>query len=559
MPTLNWIGKEKIITHHQDVRFRTLKKKYSYGEKSNNIIIHGDNLEGLKSLLPKYEGLVDCVYIDPPYNTGKKEGQWVYSDNVDDPRLLKWLGEVVGNEEDDLSRHDKWLCMMYPRLKLIQKLMTNEAAIFISIDDNELYNLKLICDEIFGSSNFIGQLSVEINPKGRKNSKFISISNDYCLIYAKDKTRCYFLENIPKDKKDLSLDENGNLVHNSGKRVLVGENNFNKVVDNFDSDKHYSIYFHRALNNIVLKKETSIHDSDERLISKGFERFCSFNEDHFVENTYSKDKFIELFNEGALDFKNEKIYEKNFSTMIRMKTMLVNRKYQIYSNGIVINFEIDLKTTSAGTELKAMFKTKKPIFENSKNKTFIELLISLIDKKDALILDCFAGSGTTGHSVLDLNKKDGGTRSFIEIEMMDYADTITASRTKIAIDGYDDVPGLRGGFSFFELGEPILLEDGNLNNEIDESEIRKFIFYSETHKELQETGLDSFLGINDSVAYYMFFNKNQVTCLNVNTLDKISVKADSYVVYADSCSLSKKFLDKNHIVFKKIPRDIRKI
>lgn len=146
MPTLNWIGKDKIINHHNDVPFRTLKKQYEYGEKSNNMIIHGDNLEGLKALLPKYEGSIQCVYIDPPYNTGKKN-DWVYNDNVDDPRLLKWLGEVIGPEGDDLSRHDKWLCMMYPRLKIIQKLMSSDGVIFISVDDNEVFNLKMICDE----------------------------------------------------------------------------------------------------------------------------------------------------------------------------------------------------------------------------------------------------------------------------------------------------------------------------------------------------------------------------------------------------------------------------
>lgn len=207
MPTLNWIGKDKIITHHNDVPFKLLEKKYTYGaEESENMIIHGDNLESLKSLLPRYEGRIKCIYIDPPYNTGKKD--WVYNDNVDDPRLLKWLGEVVGPEGDDLSRHDKWLCMMYPRLKLLHKLLSDDGAIFISIDDNELFNLKQICDEIFGPTNYGGLLSVEINPKGRKNSDFLSVSNDYCLIYLKNKGNCHFLENIPKDKKDLSLDEN---------------------------------------------------------------------------------------------------------------------------------------------------------------------------------------------------------------------------------------------------------------------------------------------------------------------------------------------------------------
>jgi adenine-specific DNA-methyltransferase len=116
------------------------------------MLIHGDNLDALKSLLPRYEGRVKCIYIDPPYNTGNEN--WVYNDNVNDPKIKKWLGEVVGREGEDLSRHDKWLCMMYPRLKLLQRLLADDGAIFISIDENEQANLKLICDEIWGASNF---------------------------------------------------------------------------------------------------------------------------------------------------------------------------------------------------------------------------------------------------------------------------------------------------------------------------------------------------------------------------------------------------------------------
>ena len=121
MPTLDWIGKDKVINHHMDVPYRVLDAQYEYGEADGNMIIYGDNLSALKSLLPQYEGKIRCIYIDPPYNTGN-EG-WVYNDNVNDPRIRKWLGEVVGCEGEDLSRHDKWLCMMYPRLKLLHKLL----------------------------------------------------------------------------------------------------------------------------------------------------------------------------------------------------------------------------------------------------------------------------------------------------------------------------------------------------------------------------------------------------------------------------------------------------
>ena len=174
MPMLKWAGKEKVVNHHNDVPFRVLERKWAFGDgvstNGENMVIHGDNLAALKALLPQYEGRVKCIYIDPPYNTGN-EG-WVYNDNVSDPQIKKWLGEVVGKEGEDFSRHDKWLCMMYPRLRLLQKLLTDDGVIFISIDDNELYNLKFICDEIFGAQNYVDRITVIVKTEGRRYGFF---------------------------------------------------------------------------------------------------------------------------------------------------------------------------------------------------------------------------------------------------------------------------------------------------------------------------------------------------------------------------------------------------
>ena len=190
MPTLNWIGKDKIINHHQEVPYKVLDHEYGFSANgksetpanSGNLIINGDNLEALKSLLPKYEGKVNCIYIDPPYNTGNES--WVYNDNVNSPKIKKWLGKVVGKESEDLTRHDKWLCMMYPRLKLLHKLLAKDGAIFISIDDNEQANLKLMMDEIFGNGNFIGSFIVNSTPNARDYGH-IGKMHEFCLFYAK--------------------------------------------------------------------------------------------------------------------------------------------------------------------------------------------------------------------------------------------------------------------------------------------------------------------------------------------------------------------------------------
>ena len=191
MPTLEWTGKDKVMNHHQNVPFRVLERSYSFDAAghhkedngSENMIIHGDNLEALKALLPRYEGRVKCIYIDPPYNTGN-EG-WCYNDNVNDPKMKKWLGEVVGKEGEDLSRHDKWLCMMYPRLKLLHKLLADDGAIFISIDDNEQANLKLACDEIFGRRCFISNISWQRTYSTRNDSKGIVNEVENILAYSK--------------------------------------------------------------------------------------------------------------------------------------------------------------------------------------------------------------------------------------------------------------------------------------------------------------------------------------------------------------------------------------
>ena len=156
MPSLSWIGKEAVLNHHKDVPFRFIERKdKKFITASDNLLIEGDNLEALKSLLPFYKGKIKCIYIDPPYNTGKED--WIYNDNVSSPEIKKWLGKVV--KSDDLSRHDKWLCMVYPRLKLLRDLLNEYGVIFVSIDDNEVINLRHVLNDIFGENNFIAQLT----------------------------------------------------------------------------------------------------------------------------------------------------------------------------------------------------------------------------------------------------------------------------------------------------------------------------------------------------------------------------------------------------------------
>ena len=157
MPTLDWIGKKAVVNHHREVPYRLI---HCDGEKSagdpdaGNLLVQGDNLEALKALLPYYAGKVDCIYIDPPYNTGNED--WIYNDNVNSPEIRAWFDQVVGKEGEDLSRHDKWLCMMYPRLRLLRDLLSEQGVLAVSLDENEFHYFRMLADQIFGSSRFVG-------------------------------------------------------------------------------------------------------------------------------------------------------------------------------------------------------------------------------------------------------------------------------------------------------------------------------------------------------------------------------------------------------------------
>ena len=221
-------------------------------------------------------------------------------------------------------------------------------------------------------------------------------------------------------------------------------------------------------------------------------------------------------------------------------------------------------SSSAKDEIEKIFGDRT-LFDTPKPQKLIKELLRVSSKKTSIILDSFAGSGTTAHAVLDLNKQDGGNRKFILVEMMDYADAITAERVKRVIDGYGEgnkaVEGLGGDFSYYELGAPLFKEDKNLNEEVGEEEIRKYVYYMETKKPIETNSTDNryYMGKNNDTAYYFYYEKDKPTTLNREFLATVKTEAIGYVIYADICALSKETLSENGIVFKKIPRDIKKL
>ena len=545
MPTLNWIAKDKIINHHNDVPFKLLDKKYAYGnEESENMIVYGDNLYALKSLLPKYEERIDCVYIDPPYNTG--EEKWVYNDNVNDPRIKKWLGQVVGKDGEDLSRHDKWLCMMYPRLKIIYKLMSPKGVIFISIDDNELTNLKLIMDEIFGAHSCLGILPRVTKKSGKDHSDTFAKNHDYVVAYGKTKNLISF-NNDEVDDSDYPLRDE-----------YYEERGGYKLNQTLDYD---SLWYNPAMDFEIKIGEESFYPGGD------YDKHVARHEGNHTPKDWvwrwSLDKFEFGLANGFVVVKQGKgrprIYTKTyFKASIGKKDGNYFIEYdERTSNASSLEFVDNVYSNDNGKKEMTKLFGSAP-FDFPKPSSLIKKLVSLCTDQNSIVLDAFAGSGTTGQAVLELNAEDNGNRTFIEIEMMDYAETITAERARIVINNLNLLNNSQG-FNFYELGESILLEDGNLNPNIELADIKQFIYYTETHKNMESNDNGMLMGVCSNVAYYILYKKDCPTCLNMHSLNEIDTKADSYVIYADSCTLSKSFMEKNHIVFKKIPRDIQKI
>lgn len=525
MPTLNWIGKEAVINHHNDVPFRTLDKKYTFAGNdskdvacniSENKIIHGDNLEALKALLPEYEGRIKCIYIDPPYNTGNEN--WVYNDNVNSPKIRKWLGQVVGKEAEDLTRHDKWLCMMYPRLKLLQKLLSDDGAIFISIDDNEQASLKLICDEIFGAGNFVGIITWESStqPANAGSAKF----------NLQKKTEFIFVYKNGLKKFCVEINRNGFKYPHNGK---LGKCRF-EIIEKSDAGG----YNRESMKFPILgqlprngKRWQIGLDTAKELIAR--------NRIEIVDGLVKK----AVYPEDEVDKVSVVPFWSHFTSKV----------------GTAQTGKDDLNTIMG----------KSVGFDTVKPSGLIEELLSHIEGYDVIVLDSFAGSGTTAHAVLNLNKQDGGSRKFILVEMEDYAENITAERVRRVINGYGDgknaVEGTGGSFSFYELGEPVFNADGYLNENIGTEKLREYIWYSETRTPYATTdnAHPYFMGNHNGTAYYFYYEKNRITTLDKAFLNTITSKAEQYVVYADNCLLTPEFMNLNHIVFKKIPRDIKKI
>ena len=543
MPTLQWVGKNKVVNHHHDVPFRLLDKQYSFKAKegtsansTNNRIIHGDNLESLKSLLPEFEGKVNCIYIDPPYNTGN-EG-WKYNDNVNDPKIKKWLGQVVGKEGEDLSRHDKWLCMMYPRVKLLHRLLADDGVIFVSIDDNEEQSLRSLMNEIFGQRNFLTNFIWRKVDSPNDNKVAVTPDHEYIVGYAKNIAKVKLLQMSAPDIVNAygSVDDSGQryrdrLLKKNGKNSLRRD--------------RPTMYF--PLEAPDGSEVFPTHENGEEarwaMGKDGVER-------HKAANTLIWKK--RMRNEQEV----WEPYTREFAPEVP------TRPYPtIWS---------DLPTMrQAKAFLRDVFNTAD-LFDTPKPVELLVRLLEMTGQSNAIVLDSFAGSGTTAHAVLKLNSQDGGNRRFILCEMMDYAETTTAERIRRVINWYGEgdkaVEGTGGSFDFYTVGVPLFKDDKNLNEEVGSEAIRGYVAYTEsipTEKRLDsENPISPYaLGSTDTALCVFYYEKERVTTLDIDFLGQLKIKnlpfrPEQFVIYADKCALDKDFLYKHGITFKRIPRDI---
>ena len=647
MPVLNWIGKDSVVTYHSKVPFRTLNLTYGYtaehgreeglSSESGNMIVFGDNLLSLKALLPRLEGQVKCIYNDPPYNTGKP---WTYSDDCNDPRTRDWINKVVGKQGEDLSRHDKWLCMMYPRLVLMRRMLRPDGVIFISCDDNEQAALRLMMNEIFGEDCFVSNIIWQKSYSPRNDSKGIPTTTDHIIAYSKKPGWNPFkLERTegmnaryanPDNDKDYWRPDNAYASEAATHQGMVYA-----IQHPFTGELIYPIMSNHwrygqgemldIMNGWCEYELRDLNDAEERA------RICGISADEVRQGVMgivlkesleiSKQKAQAVLERGQWP----KYYFTSLGNLSR-KTYLGEVGGRVTTNLWPFS-EVD-NTDGAKKELIEIFEGAVP-FDTPKPTRLIDRILEIAVEPGDIVMDCFAGSGTTAHSVLKANLKDGGDRKFVLLEVDADIVKTTQERVQRAISGYEytgtkteriyekklnantlkritdyyedakqtyeqakasdnytDVhqptvkdnnlvveaekyydghrDGLGGGFDFMELGAPIF-KDGTkmLNEDVGESELRRYVYYTETHQPLTQTRSEDYpywLDDYQGVGYYFYYEADQPTTLSNETLlNVVKGRMDGgLIVYADLCEFSDDELEQMGITFRQIPRDIRR-
>lgn len=574
MPTLDFKGKNHIYAHHLTVPYRPLQLDESRSvlpASSNgdipltdqNLIIHGDNLHALKALLPHYAGRVKCIYIDPPYNTGN-EG-WVYNDKVNSPLMREWLEKHSPVDGEDLERHDKWLCMMWPRLHLLRELLRDDGVIFVSIDDNEVHHLRMMMDEVFGEENHVASFVWE--GTGKNDARFVSVGHDYVLCYARD------ILTLRSDNRRWRARKEGifEIQKFVDETIESCNSNFECVSEKLKAwysslSKNHPSWAHRHYNwvderGIYFAGDISwpggggprykvLHPITEKevRIPKGGWRF---SKQETMLQAICDDRIHFGANEGSVP---------------KIKRYLSDTRGQVLASVIYKD------RRAAHQRLSKIFDDT--ILEYPKDETILQLLIAVATNPSDIILDSFAGSGTTAHAVLALNKKDGGNRRFILVECEDYADSITAERVRRVIRGVPNAKdkqlreGLGGAFAYCTLGDAIdvdsLLEGDTLPSY---SDLASYLLHTATGISASSTDLnasdaDGHFYSSDSQDYYLIYEssveflRSGNAALNLERAERIRDKGRSAVVFAAADYIGQRQLSQWDITFCQLPYEL---
>ena len=531
-----------VYAHHLGVPARPLELQATKslppkGKKpslDDNLIIHGDNLQALKALLPRYASKVNCIYIDPPYNTGNES--WIYNDNVNSPQMKEWFKHNSPVDGDDLERHDKWLCMIWPRLQLLKELLADDGAIFISIDDNEQSHLRLIMDEIFGREHFVAQIIWRKKAGGGQDSEYFAREHEYILCYRKSEAFKMIQRTTPITEKDFSKSKNDRAC-----KFIPLEKWGANALRTDRPTMYYSI--NDPDGNDFFPMSPSMLDGNWR------KNPTKLDKDHIH---WEWDKKRNRWRPYEVQYFDESKPEK------------IQKERTIY---------YDIATTADATKEQTLILGGKKM-DNTKPVDLIHRLCAISTDKEAVILDSFAGSGTTAHAVLSLNKEDQGNRKFILIECEDYADAITAKRVSKVIKGVKNSKeeklqkGLGGSFTFCTLGNELGMEKMLKGKELPDFEtLARHLFWTATGQSIETIrkarGNDGFFYETNSQLFYLVYEPNldflrsSSSALNDERANRISKKAISKsktaVVFASHKFINQKELAKLGIIFSQLP------
>jgi adenine-specific DNA-methyltransferase len=567
MPTLDWIGKVAVLNHHREVPIRLLEVDagLSYGgEQQSNLVVEGDNLEALRALLPEYAGRVKCIYIDPPYNTGVdergsegKRAGWVYDDNVNAPEIREWLHRVVGDELQDLSRHDKWLCMMYPRLALLRRFLRSDGVLFVSIDDTEYGNLRMLLDELFGNRNRVGTIvwhnATDNNPTN------IAVEHEYVLCYARDKRR------LPPEWKAQTL---------SVKQVLLelGSDFIDRFPDPAARQLEYTKWFREnkahlwPFDRYKFIDEGGIYTGSQSVHNPGKEGY-RYDVLHPVTGIpcvqplmgyrFPEETMKNLIAEDRI------LFGENENKIIELKVYVKDYRAKLSSV-----FELDGRVGT--NELKEIFPENRRPFDFPKPTELIAELLSFATTGDDIVLDSFAGSGTTGHAVVKLNAADSQRRRFILVEMKpDIARGITSERLRRVMHGYrnakdEHVAGLGGGFRYCRVGSELFDEDGVIAKHTTFEELASVVYLAETGEALSERPTAPLVGVHSAKAIYLLYNgvlgdrrRGAGNVLTSSVLAALPPHDGPKIIYGEGCRVGSARLEREGITFKQTPYDVK--